>query len=305
MNVFGKLSPTNGGSISVAVTGLRGKEVAVSLLNDDGIPCYEGSMRITRGGFVNSPKSEILRWVMDCGRTEADFHGPKNKRNTVFAEQDPAGTYFLQFADAPARDTSGEQGTESESPTVVQAEDSPVLAEPTSLETLRRDSWLDVPSQSGVYWWFFPETCLDTFRVSEFCNVEALNLRRCSSGKVCLYVGIAKNLRDRVEWHADQRLTQSSLRSGFLSTFRKTLLALNEIDYDTGFEEINGFMDRLDVSWQVTEERSTAKAIEDAEVCGEWDYPLNIQGNRSPKLQPFLQFLKRIRKEYSDRFKAE
>ena len=171
-----------------------------------------------------------------------------------------------------------------------------------SIGQLRGGAWKTVPAQPGIYWWYFPQACLASFGISEHCNVSSLRLRSSSASKVCLYVGIATSLRERMKWHAEQPLTQGSLRSGFLSTFRKTLLALKCIDYDTGFETINAFMDGLDVSWQATADLRAAKEMETAELGGTHQFPLNIQGNSDPVLRPYVQFLKRQRKEYVTRY---
>ena len=42
----------------------------------------------------------------------------------------------------------------------------------------------------------------------------------------CLYLGISKNLRQRIRWHVAQKHTQSAVNSGYLSTLRKTISAL-------------------------------------------------------------------------------
>ena len=105
-------------------------------------------------------------------------------------------------------------------------------------------------------------------------------------------------MRQRIKWHAEQPLRQSALRSGFISTFRKTLLALNEIEYATGFEKINQFMDGLDLHWQVTPSLDAAKALETEELAGGYRFPLNIQGNKHAALKPFIRYLKQRRKEY-------
>ncbi len=49
-----------------------------------------------------------------------------------------------------------------------------------------------------------------------------------ANGTICFLLREAANLAERVAWHAEQDLTVSALRSGLLSTFRLTLLALNE-----------------------------------------------------------------------------
>lgn len=166
---------------------------------------------------------------------------------------------------------------------------------------LRSGAWKTVPTQSGIYWWYFPKACLARFGINDHCDVPSLRLRSNSDDQVCLYVGMAKSLRERMKWHAEQPLTQSSLRSGFLSTFRKTLLALTDTDYETGFDTINAFMDGLEVTWLATANLRSAKELEDAELDGTFHYPLNIQGNNDPLLKPYVGFLKRQRKEYVDR----
>ena len=52
---------------------------------------------------------------------------------------------------------------------------------------LRAGKWRAVPTGPGVYWWYFPQDCLEKFRISEICGKTSLNLRRSSDGKVCLY----------------------------------------------------------------------------------------------------------------------
>jgi hypothetical protein len=159
-----------------------------------------------------------------------------------------------------------------------------------------------VPSDAGVNWWYFPEACLDELKIKEFCDTESPTFRRSASGQVCLYVGVASELRERTEWHADQALSQSALNSGFLSTFRKSLLALKWIEYSTGFDEINRFMDRLEIAWQTTADLPSAKQIEAAEIDGEFHFPINLQGNRREELQRYLRYLKQRRKEYKTEF---
>jgi len=171
-----------------------------------------------------------------------------------------------------------------------------------SLGTLRSNGWKNLPSQSGIYWWYFPPECVHSFRVTEYCDEQSLNLRMAADGKFCLYVGVAKSLKERMKWHAEQPLKQSALRSGFLSTFRKTLLVLNQIDYATGFDPINQFMDGLDVAWLTTGNIDEAKESEAVELTGDFHFPLNIQGNRHAVLKPFIQFLKQQRKSYVAQF---
>jgi hypothetical protein len=177
-----------------------------------------------------------------------------------------------------------------------------LMTEPQLLSALRAKRWSDVPRSPGVYWWYFPRTELDRFRIAELCEVERLRLRCAADGKVCLYHGMANSLAERVEWHAAQALTLSTIRSGFLSTFRFTLLALNDFDYLTGSDEIDRFFDGLSVGWQPTDSRDAAAALEHSEFDGEYHYPLNIQGNRKPELANYIRHLKSTRSAYKRRY---
>jgi hypothetical protein len=153
-----------------------------------------------------------------------------------------------------------------------------------------------------VYWWYFPRTALNHLRIAELSDVAKLRLRYAPDAKVCLYHGMANNLAERVEWHAAQKLTLSCLRSGFLSTFRFTLLALNDFDYQQGAKEIDGFFDGLSVGWRVATTREEAEEMERVELQGEYHYPLNIQGNRRTELVAFVRHLKSTRSAYKRRF---
>lgn len=176
------------------------------------------------------------------------------------------------------------------------------MTEPQLLSVLRGSDWTGVPSSPGVYWWYFPLTAFERLRIAELCNVAQLRLRRAPDGNVCLYHGMANNLAKRVEWHAAQKLTLKCLRSGFLSTFRFTLLALNEFDYLKGTGEIDEFFDGLSVSWQATSTREEAEAFERAELQGAYHYPLNIQGNRRAEVLEYVRHLKSARSAYKRRY---
>lgn len=170
------------------------------------------------------------------------------------------------------------------------------------LSALRHANWSPIPKSPGVYWWYFPRTALAHLHIAQLCNVDQLHLREAFGGAVCLYHGMASNLADRVKWHAAQKLTPNSLRSGFLSTFRFTLLALNDFDYSRGAQQINGFFDELSISWRETSSREEAEEMERCELRGSYHYPLNIQGNKRPELALFTQYLKSKRRAYKQQF---
>ena len=122
-----------------------------------------------------------------------------------------------------------------------------------------------------------------------------LRLRVAPDGKVCLYHGMANNLAERNKWHAAQKLSPKCLRSDFLSTFRFTLLALNDFEYLGGSTQIDGYFDSISVSWQAANTRDEAESLERSELQGTYHYPLNIQGNRRPELVGWVRHLKATR----------
>lgn len=172
---------------------------------------------------------------------------------------------------------------------------------PQPISALRSKAWSSIPACPGVYWWYFPPTDIDRLHIREFCDVSRLRLRFAPDGKVCLYHGLAKDLAQRIRWHADQHLTDSCLKSGFLSTFRFTLLALNDFDYSKGDGQIDRYFDTLSVAWLPAPDRAQAEATEHAELQGPHHYPLNIQGNKKPEVAAFLRNLKAARKAYKTR----
>lgn len=176
------------------------------------------------------------------------------------------------------------------------------MNKPRQLKALRAASWSALPSSPGVYWWFFPPAALECLRISDLSDVSRLRLRRAPDGQLCLYHGMANNLAERVKWHAAQKLTPGALRSGFLSTFRFTLLALNDFDYTQGATQIDRFFDGMSVAWLATATRKEAELMEQAELQGDFDYPLNIQGNRQPELAGFIRHLKSTRRTYKRKF---
>jgi hypothetical protein len=112
---------------------------------------------------------------------------------------------------------------------------------------------------------------------------------------------MTKSLQERVIWHSAQKLTASALRSGFLSTFRLTLLALRDFPYSAGSKEIDRFMDGLAVAWHPTADVAAAQAVESAELRGPFHYPLNLSGNRQQQLTVFHLHLTSLRRTYKHR----
>jgi hypothetical protein len=178
------------------------------------------------------------------------------------------------------------------------------MDQPQSLQLLRTHAWSAVPTNPGIYWWYFPESEMAQLNLHEYCNVETLDLRAAPDGKICLYHGLASDLWQRVAWHAAQKLTPSALRSGFLSTFRLTLLALNNFEYLNGVERIDRYFDGLSILWRSTQSRAEAAALEMAELSGRYHYPLNIQGNSRSELAKLHRHLRAVRKNYRQTYSS-
>ena len=315
--LFGKLSPTNGGAIRVYSRALKGTTIMGRLLLSDGKTLYEGPLRITNGDspFINAPKPYVHGWITACGRNGPDLHGKANVRNSVYAFTAGGFTilHFAEFADGITTLGSG-------SPSPNQREEirrtrhrdhslarndpegTRSLCGPSLIEHLRQSNWGTIPDITGVYWWYFPQSRLESLGIALHCDSERLRLRRAGNGKLCLYVGIAENLRKRIKWHSAQRLSQSTLQSGWLSTLRLSLLALAKLDYDSGDAEINRLMDELDVAWTSTQDEREAKAIESSELCGGFHFPLNIRDNHRLETARFVKHLRERRKAYRKQY---
>jgi len=65
----------------------------------DGPPAFEGSLQVTRGNFINTPKPVLLAWLRACGRSVTDMRGPANARNTVHGFVDDEGWWNLHFGE--------------------------------------------------------------------------------------------------------------------------------------------------------------------------------------------------------------
>ena len=310
---FGKLSSTNGGAIRVYSSALNDTTITARLLLSSAKVFFKGPLRITRGSFINAPKAQLHGWIGVCGRNESDLAGPANHKNSVYARRTGEDTYDLHFVElndpsttrADSRDSTLEQPQQAsltrDRSRRNQAMDKRGNASRRlySIEHLRDSKWMKVPVGPGVYWWYFASPHLKSIGFARHSIPEGLRLRR-ADGKVCLYVGIAANLRQRIEWHAAQRLRQSALRSRRLSTLRFSLLALAGFDYNAGDAEINKLMDELDVSWIPTRGKPEAEAIESSELHGDFHFPLNIRDNHRSETADFVRHLRDRRRAYRE-----
>lgn len=170
----------------------------------------------------------------------------------------------------------------------------------------------NVPNDKpGYYKWWASKKSLELLLNSSFINKKYLDdilpflCSKIIDGKdyYYIYVGIAvkESIYSRINWHIRQSHTISSLKSGYLSTFRFSLCSLLSLDY---IDEIstNKFIDELYVEYFTIDEKIKSKKakniiekIEKKEIENN-NLPINISGNNSTVLKPFIKELKKARK---------
>lgn len=164
------------------------------------------------------------------------------------------------------------------------------LRKPEVLATVPKD-------RPGYYKWWAEEP---EFRfLAEKLGLdfdECVERAEKMDGLYCIYVGDAakESLMKRMNWHVNQHYTVSNVKSGTLSTFRKSISALvagNQMDE----KATNDFIDKLYVEWFPLEfpiSAESKKPIDDIEtrIINEHFRILNSSKNHDEL------FSKRIRK---------
>lgn len=152
-----------------------------------------------------------------------------------------------------------------------------------SASNLRTTLCASVPTEAGVYCWWFDEDGMKA--ILEPLLQHGIDLTKIQSqmynGKTyfALYFGLAnKNLRERLNWHINQHHTPSLVKNGYLSTLRQTFSALLGIDETKSEKSVNDFMNEHCVVewWQIS--ATSVHKVETA-VINSGYFPLNIQGN--------------------------
>ena len=119
-----------------------------------------------------------------------------------------------------------------------------------------------------------------------------------------IYVGVAirESIRDRLDWHVNQHHTLTSVKSGFLSTFRQSissLVARNQFDEEATNKMIDTFVieyEPIDLSIKSEEAKEMIEQIETTEMA-QHTLPINIKDNKNTIVKDFLVELKKVRKE--------
>lgn len=123
-------------------------------------------------------------------------------------------------------------------------------------------------------------------------------------GLYCIYVGIAvkESIQRRINWHVNDKHNAQRVKSGFLSTLRKSIssvIAKNQNAKDV----TNEFMNRLKIevfysNYKIksSEAKDELETIE-KQLMKNHLYILNIRDNAHPKCTQIKKNLSRLRKE--------
>ena len=142
----------------------------------------------------------------------------------------------------------------------------------------------NLPKSSGVYFWYVNQKGADLLGIDiSECHVKG--------GYYLVYIGLAKSIHQRLDWHCFDKHSSSTIKSGFLSTLRQTLSALlvgNMVDAE---EIVNNFMS----NYMMVEYETRLDYIDyEKNLILQHNLPLNLKNNKN---HPFYKTLKLKRKE--------
>ena len=155
-----------------------------------------------------------------------------------------------------------------------------------------------IPKEPGIYRWWFPKETAQQL-LSSIHGIETNRIcKEVIQGEEywCLYFGIAKDLRQRIRWHACQKHTASAVKHGILSTLRQSISALLQLDQTTSTDKVSELLERCYWDWLSTASKEDAKIIEKREISKGY-FPINIQENKSVAPTVLAQ-LKSLRKKH-------
>ena len=155
-----------------------------------------------------------------------------------------------------------------------------------------------IPKEAGVYRWWFPKELAEILLSSlKGIDLKLINKEEINDKEYwCLYFGIAKNLRQRIHWHACQKHTASAVKHGVISTLRQSISSLLKLDQTTSTDKVSEILEQCYWDWVSTDTKNTAKDIEKRELSDGY-FPLNIQENKSVPSSVLTQ-LKELRKRH-------
>jgi hypothetical protein len=151
-----------------------------------------------------------------------------------------------------------------------------------------------IPNLSGYYKWWATENTAKKL-LGDFYQelLPHLTIGNDELNKYYyMYVGIAsKSLRDRLNWHINQKNDLSAVKSGFLSTFRTSISSLISDQSDT--KGTNDIIDEMMLQYEVSD---NFKKLERSEMI-KHILPINIKDQPHEILKNgFRKYLKNARK---------
>lgn len=180
-------------------------------------------------------------------------------------------------------------------------------------KNLRNKEFLNaIPNNMpGWYKWWATEESIELLLNSKYIDKKYLTqiLPYLTSEKFngvkyySIYVGIAVkgSIRSRLNWHINQHHTKSSVESGFLSTFRKSISSLvsgNQYDEVATNNTIDKFLieyHTIDLKSKSPEAKEKIEKIEKEEIQNHV-LPINIKDNKNVIVKDFIKELKTVRK---------
>lgn len=158
--------------------------------------------------------------------------------------------------------------------------------------------FLSVAKEPGVYRWWFPRDLAEKL-LKPLTGVDTKQIsKEIVDGEEywCLYLGIAKDLRQRIRWHACQKHSPSAVKHGFLSTLRQSISALLGLDQTMSAAAVSDVLEQCYWDWCPTVTKEKAEAIEKERLSSEY-FPINIQGNKKVG-SAVIKRLKELRKKH-------
>ena len=153
-------------------------------------------------------------------------------------------------------------------------------------------------------WWFKYDGKLFDIFVEHKVDKEKLEKKVIDGvDYYALYIGIARSCISRFRWHIIPSVhhTPSAVKSGVISTLRKTLCALLDLKLLGAEQLVNQYMDdNCFLEWETFHNGISKPGLENIESdsINAGYYPLNIQSNGTvPK--EWLRYLKDSRKAIS------
>lgn len=173
-----------------------------------------------------------------------------------------------------------------------------------AIDLRNKENLEKINNKPGYYkWWASKselEFILDKLSV-KFETIESAIEKK--EGLFCIYVGIAvkESVRDRLDWHINDKHTKSQVENGTLSTLRQSISSLvSQNQYDK--DGTNNFIDKLKIEYFISE--NPIKSVKANEELHSIErtllvknlYVLNIQENHHPFAELTKNELRRLRK---------